>query len=501
MAEETPPENQGTCFVVMGFGKKPDFETGRTLDLDKTYKNIIKPSVEAAGLRCIRADEIIHSGPIDVPMYEQLLNADVVVADLSTSNKNAYYELGVRHALKPYTTLVICEDGIKSFPFDVNHVAIRQYHHMETGIDFDEVLRFREVLTNAIKEIYNQVPRPKDSPVYTFLNQLSPPRLAEAIQGVAEAAAQSAPAAASDGGGAAAAGGLKLYCELLEEVDAAEKAGDFGEARSLLKILRKKMKPVPPETPGQPVPPEDPYIIQRLALATYKEKQASPEAEIAALREACDLLFLLNPGNSNDTETLGLWGAVHKRLWDKARDTVALDKAIRSYERGFYLRNDHYNGINFAFLLNIRAQHAAELARTENDGSKAARLRAAAIADFVQAERVREEVLTICDQWLAANPAPDETASTEAKKEYLENRYWVVATKAEACLGMGETGETGAAEQCYQEAYGFAPKPWMTDSTKEQRGKLEALLAESPLKYLEAGGGETGTPALTERRE
>jgi hypothetical protein len=48
----------GTCFVVMGFGKKTDFETGRVLNLDQSYKNLIKPAVEAAGLKCIRADEI-----------------------------------------------------------------------------------------------------------------------------------------------------------------------------------------------------------------------------------------------------------------------------------------------------------------------------------------------------------------------------------------------------------------------------------------------------------
>jgi len=142
-----PEETDKTCFVVMGFGKKTDFETGRTLDLDKSYRNIIKPAVEAAGLRCIRADEIVHSGLIDVPMYEQLLKANVVVADLSTSNKNAFYELGVRHALRPYTTVVIAEDGIKTFPFDVSHVAVRQYHHLGEDIGYDEVMRFRDLLT------------------------------------------------------------------------------------------------------------------------------------------------------------------------------------------------------------------------------------------------------------------------------------------------------------------------------------------------------------------
>jgi hypothetical protein len=43
----------GTCFVVMGFGKKTDFETGNSFDLDKSYKNMIKPAVIAAGLKCI----------------------------------------------------------------------------------------------------------------------------------------------------------------------------------------------------------------------------------------------------------------------------------------------------------------------------------------------------------------------------------------------------------------------------------------------------------------
>src|SRR3954468_11754278 len=175
MASESAANTTGTCFVVMGFGKKTDFETGRTLDLDMSYQNMIKPAVEAAGLKCIRADEIVHSGQIDVPMYEQLLNADVVVADLSTSNKNAFYELGVRHALRPYTTVVIAEDGIKTFPFDVNHIAIRQYHHLGEDIGFEEVMRFRDVLTNAITTILNNQPPAKDSPVYTYLTNLTPP--------------------------------------------------------------------------------------------------------------------------------------------------------------------------------------------------------------------------------------------------------------------------------------------------------------------------------------
>ena len=42
------PEKK-TCFVVMGFGEKVDFETGRKLNLNASYQNLIKPAIEAAG--------------------------------------------------------------------------------------------------------------------------------------------------------------------------------------------------------------------------------------------------------------------------------------------------------------------------------------------------------------------------------------------------------------------------------------------------------------------
>jgi hypothetical protein len=108
-----------TCFVIMGFGRKTDYsETIRTLDLDAAYKAIIKPAVEACGLTCIRADEVAHAGVIDVKMYELLLRADLVIADISTANPNAIYELGVRHALRPYRTIIMKEEEGK-FQFDL----------------------------------------------------------------------------------------------------------------------------------------------------------------------------------------------------------------------------------------------------------------------------------------------------------------------------------------------------------------------------------------------
>src|SRR5262245_23731253 len=160
------------CFVVMGFGMKTDFATGRKLDLDKSYRNLIKPAVEEAGMECVRADEIRHSGVIDVPMYRELLTADFVVADLSTANTNAFYELGVRHALRPRTTVVISENKL-TYPFDVNRISITSYTHLGDAIDYEEVLRFRKVLVDKLRAVKDI--KDPDSPIYTYLTNLSPP--------------------------------------------------------------------------------------------------------------------------------------------------------------------------------------------------------------------------------------------------------------------------------------------------------------------------------------
>ena len=177
-----------TCFVIMGFGQKTDLATGRVLNLDKSYKNIIKPAVTAAGYECIRADEIQHSGVIDVPMYEMLFSADLVVADLSTSNLNAIFELGVRHALKPWATIIMAENKF-TIPFDANHIVVSHYEHLGPDIEVDEADRMKGELIKLIKAIAGK--DAVDSPVYTVLHDLQKPTRPPATKmGIAAAAAQ-----------------------------------------------------------------------------------------------------------------------------------------------------------------------------------------------------------------------------------------------------------------------------------------------------------------------
>jgi hypothetical protein len=437
---ETMQSAKKTCFVVMGFGQKVDFQTGRKLNLDSSYHYMIKPAVEEAGLECIRADEIVHSGFIDVPMYEQLLKADVVIADLSTYNPNTFYELGVRHALKPFSTVVIAEEKF-NYPFDVIHIAIRRYKHLGEDIGFGDARKFSAELKKALEGILKN--QANDSPVYEFINGLTPPQMAKIVA----AQAPQAPQQPSND---------PTLGVLLEQARAAQKRSDFATAKSLLGVARDMMRPKGPDDPRH----EDPYIIQQLALVTYKRKLPTPQE---ALEEARNILQSLDPATSNDTETLGLWATVHKRLWDLTEDVLHLDEAVRAYERGFYLRNDYYNGINLAFLLNVRA------ARSTHHTLEPEAL-GEAIADFVQAERVRHEVLTICEELLErGNLAP-------------EARYWVMATMSEAYLGLGDEPH---AEQEVERARTVASEAWMHEATREHLEKLRSLLADSPLKYVQ----------------
>ena len=375
------------CFVVMGFGTKTDFQQQKTYDLDKSYRIIIKKAVEEAGLECIRADDVVHAGIIDKPMYELLLGADVVVADLSTSNANAIYELGVRHALRPHTTIVIAEKNFK-FPFDIGHLLIRPYTHLGEGIDAEEADAAREALKKALKELTEK--KEVDSPVYTFLQTLREPTLGagKEVQSIAAAAA---PAAEEET--------VSLLMKMCRQARA---ASNWAGAKMALEQLRTKL-------------PGEPFIVQQLALATYKGK--SPDAR-TALQEARTILEELQPRSTNDPETIGIWGAIHKRLWELDSKAEDLEESIRAYCKGFYLKDDYYNGCNYAYMLNVRASISSG---------------ADAIADSVWATRVRRRVIELCEERLAAGVNND-----------LEQLFWLRATLIEALTGIGESARAEA---------------------------------------------------------
>jgi tetratricopeptide (TPR) repeat protein len=427
-------DKKKVCFVVQGFGKKTDYTNGRSLDLNASYE-VIKYAVTDAGLECIRADEIPHSGVIDVPMYQQLLEADLVVADLSTYNVNAAYELGVRHALRPSRTLVVAESKFTN-PFDTNHITTLRYEHLGEDIGRREAKRFSDELSGLIKALFDQ-PEPKaDSPVYTFLPTLHQPTLV--------AAGGASPAAAASAANAAPADVLGQSLRQMAEMAQTLLAGDqFAPAAAVLQSLLG-------------LRPDDVTVRQQLALATYKAKLPTPRE---ALLKAKELMGPLEPATTNDPETLGLWGAIHKRLWDIDQDRAALDEAVDSYERGYYLKQDHYNGINLAFLLDVRSDVERQAGQTDD-----------AITDATLARRVRTKVIDY-----ARNKLADIDAMVSANTEPTQaERYWVKASIWEAALGLGNDQLKAEAER---EFAAMKVPGWMHETRESQGRKLTDLLA------------------------
>ena len=452
------------CFVVMGFGKKTDLATGRELDLDKSYKSIIKPAVTTAGYQCIRADEVQQSGMIDVPMYRLLYEAELVVADLSTTNPNAIFELGVRHALKPRSTIIIAESKF-TIPFDATHIAVRRYEHLGSSIDYDEAIRMQTELTGLINALKGK--DDPDSPVYTILPRLHAPTMSEAAALAAGGAAGVAAKAMAAGGAASdeTHPAAESYASKVQTAREALNEGAFALAKKLLlAIYKEQTAPGADEKPK----PARPFVVQQLALATYKAgeveaKTGGLEKALAGYAEAEKLLAGLDVETTTDPETLGLWSAIHKRRAETPGRTAEqqkadVDMAVDAAERGFMIKRDYYNGTNLAYLFNLRASLSSGDDR---------------IADNVFADRVREMVVKIVDERLATLGA--QKVDPAEARPLDEERYWIAATKAESLVALGDPSGPGLMDA----ALASAPAPWMADTTRDQMGKLKALLAKA----------------------
>lgn len=380
------------CFVVMGFGEKTDYITGRKLDLNQSYRLLIKPVVEKKGYVCLRADEIKHSGVIDEVMYRELFQADLVIADLSAANLNAFYELGVRHALRPFTTIVISEDKLP-YPFNLTHISIEPYQHLGADIGYSEVKRFRKVLGDKIDAV--KARHERDSPIYTFLTDLVPPSLKEktekAIKAISDAVEKGKAQRMDRENLLGVTEGFEAPGEqnsslskLTQHGEQALKNLEFEKAKKCFEEAFKMS--VSDSRNKNTIDPTkvslDPYLVHRIALTTYKA--AKPTA-VAALKSALDWLEKLDLYHTNDPETVALAGAIEKKLYEKKQGVDHLSRGILYLERGYFLLNNLYNAVNLAYMLNCRADSALDATEEEK------------IADLVNAKRVRQRILVISE--------------------------------------------------------------------------------------------------------
>lgn len=102
------------CFIIAPIGEPASSTRRRS---DQVLKFVIRPALEGLGYDAVRADEISDPGVITNQVIRHLIDAPLVIADLSERNPNVFYELALRHVTrKPLIQLI--QRG-ETIPFDV----------------------------------------------------------------------------------------------------------------------------------------------------------------------------------------------------------------------------------------------------------------------------------------------------------------------------------------------------------------------------------------------
>ena len=112
----------------------------------RVYEFIIKPACKNTGFKPVRADEVQVTNYIVVDILRRILDADMVVCDLSGRNANVLYELGIRQEFNRPVTLI--RDSRTPRIFDIQ--GLRDLEYDET-LRIDKINSAVESLTNLLK--------------------------------------------------------------------------------------------------------------------------------------------------------------------------------------------------------------------------------------------------------------------------------------------------------------------------------------------------------------
>jgi tetratricopeptide (TPR) repeat protein len=354
-------QDQALCFVLMPFGAKKDPATGAEINFDDIYEKAIRPAVEAANLEPIRADEERTGGIIHKPMFERLLLCEYAVADLTTSNPNVYYELGVRHAVRPATTVAIFADG--RLPFDLNLLRALPYRLGDGGnFGAAEATELTEKLTKRLIELrtLSHEQSPVDSPLFQLLGEYRAPDIAHLKTDVFQERVQYS---------------VKRKHQLAQAREMRETAavetleaelGDFeGVEIGVLVDLYLTWRSLSKWDKMVELYDRLPPALKRTIM--IREQYGFALNRVGRRADALRVLEGVLEEQGPSSETLGLLGRIYKDQWmdsmKQGQERLAagfLDKAIAAYTKGFETDSrDAFPGMNAVTLLDIKGDEKA----------------------------------------------------------------------------------------------------------------------------------------------
>ena len=368
------------AFVAMPFGVKKDNQ-GNEIDFNRVFAELIRPALDLAGLEVFRADEEERAGDIRADMFQALLIADLVVADLTLANPNVWYELGVRHALRARGVVILC-GGQVTTAFDLYTDRKLRYGIKEGGPDPATLQDDIKNLADMVKATMESWHGRKVSPVYQLLPQLQEPDWKSLRIGDVREFWERHDAWQDRIQLARKAGRIGDVLVLADEAPVAAFRADAwilaGEALRkaerfdfALEQLERGLEIEPDNLKGLR---EKGICLQRLACA------GSPGHSLDRAREHYRNVLETYP---NDPETWALLGRVDKDAWiaawrqpgktpEQMRDEAAyedalLRAAIDSYTKGYRRNPSHYySGINALTLMHLH-RHLTDDARYDHE--------------------------------------------------------------------------------------------------------------------------------------
>lgn len=340
------------CLVLMPFGKKSGL-SGTLVDFDAIYRDLIAPAIADAGFEPVRGDEGMAGGLIHKSMFERLIFSKFVVADLTTADANVFYELGVRHAVRPWSTVLIFSKGGCQLPFDVAPLRALPYTLTPEGAPADPGAA-RGALSKRLAEARKAARQESgyDSPVYQLVENypaIDHEEVATYRERVQYSSVQKRRLAAARKEGAEA---LRAAQQEMGDLGTVE----FGVLLDLFLSYRSV------KAWGDMISLVDRVPVELAATTMIQEQLALALNRAGRGEEAAKVLLDLIERRGPGGETYAILGRVYKDRWEaslKAGQWLqargSLDKAIDAYLKGFEIDwRDAYPGINAVTLMELK---------------------------------------------------------------------------------------------------------------------------------------------------
>jgi hypothetical protein len=433
---ETPPAP--LCFVLMPFGRKTD-AAGRVTNFDSVYQNLIAPAAERAGLEPIRADEEKIGGTIHKPMFERLMLCHYAVADITGANPNVFYELGIRHALRPASTVVLFMEGTV-IPFDIALVRGIPYRTDGAGEPVEPEVPMQAITQHLRAARENPH---SDSPLFQLLDDLPHTQIDHVKtdvfrQQVDYSKKYKARLAAAVAAGREAVQRIASEPALanLYEVEAGVIVDVFlslrdVEAHAAMIDLYERMPPP----------------LQRAKM--MREQLGFALNRDGRFEKAEEVLKAVIKDFGPSSETNGLLGRIYKDRWEIARDRgrpeakSLLRRAIETYLEGFQADwRDAYPGVNAVTLMDrldqpdprkeqvlpvVRYAVTRKLAKNPDYWDHATLLELAVLAsdrDDAQ-DKLSDATAAECKAWMLKSTARNLSLTRAAREARSEDAAWI----------------------------------------------------------------------------